>query len=124
AYAGALTLLTWQLPIPLALASGAVCAAAIAWPIGYLSTRRTGIYFAMLTLAFAQLLYTIAYKWRSLTGGSDGITGVPKSALWWNGPAIATPPASYLLVLTTVVLSLLACLPLVRSPFAKALASI
>src|SRR5262249_16378815 len=40
AYAGALALLTWQVPIPLALAGGALCAALIAWPIGYLSTRR------------------------------------------------------------------------------------
>ena len=124
AYAGALTLLTWQLPIPLALASGAVCAAAIAWPIGYLSTRRTGIYFAMLTLAFAQLLYTIAYKWRSLTGGSDGITGVPKSALWWAGPSLGTPRAYYFLVLVTVAVALLACWALVRSPFGRAVVAI
>src|SRR5207244_10290501 len=118
AYAGALTLLTWQVPIPLALASGALCAAALAWPIGYLSTRATGIYFAMLTLAFAQLLYTIAYKWRSLTGGSDGITGVPKSALWWGGPGLAQPPAFCFLVLVTFVAAFLICRGLVRSAFA------
>ena len=69
----------FAVPIPVALLAGALLAGAMALPIGYISTRATGIYFAMLTLAFAQLLYTIAYKWRDLTGGSDGIAGVPKT---------------------------------------------
>src|SRR5207245_5686331 len=47
AYAGALTLLTWQVPIPLPLASRPLCSAAIAWPIGYHSPRGTGFYLAM-----------------------------------------------------------------------------
>ena len=58
----------------------------------------------MLTLAFAQLLYTVAYKWRDLTGGSDGIAGVPKTALVWGGPSLASPRAFYFLVAACVVL--------------------
>src|SRR5262249_53534358 len=85
AYARALLLLNFAVPVPLAMAAGALLAAAVALPVGYLSTRATGIYFAMLTLAFAQLLYTVAFKWRDLTGGSDGIAGVPKTTLWWGG---------------------------------------
>ena len=45
---------------------------------GYLSLRHTKIYFAMLTLAFGQLIYAIALKWRSLTGGDEGIYGIPR----------------------------------------------
>ena len=45
---------------------------------GYLSLRHTRIYFAMLTLAFGQLLYAVALKWRSLTGGDEGIYGIPR----------------------------------------------
>jgi branched-chain amino acid transport system permease protein len=112
------------LPIPLALLGGAVLAGVVAVPVGYLSTRATGIYFAMLTLAFAQLLYTIAYKWRDLTGGSDGIAGVPKTALWWGGPSLARPAAYYYLVAVSLVLSLLICRGLVRSPFGRALQAI
>jgi branched-chain amino acid transport system permease protein len=124
AYASAILLLEWQVPIPVALCAGALAAALVAWPVGYLSTRATGIYFAMLTLAFAQLLYTVAYKWRSLTGGSDGIAGVPKTALWPDGPGVATPRAYYLLVLVTFVVAFLACRALVVSPFGRALVAI
>jgi branched-chain amino acid transport system permease protein len=101
-----------------------VLAAAVAAPVGWFCTRATGIYFAMLTLAFAQLLYTVAYKWRDLTGGSDGIAGVPKTALFWGGPSLAAPRPFYFLVATCVVLSLVACRALVRSPFGRALQAI
>jgi branched-chain amino acid transport system permease protein len=124
AYGSALVLLNFQQPIPVALLAGALLAGAVAAPVAYLSTRATGIYFAMLTLAFAQLLYTVAYKWRDLTGGSDGIAGVPKTTLFWDGPSLATPRAFYLLVAACVLLSLLACSALVRSPFGRALQAI
>ncbi len=124
AYASALVLLHLAQPVPVALLAGALLAGAVALPVGWFSTRATGIYFAMLTLAFAQLLYTVAYKWRDVTGGSDGIAGVPKTELFWGGPSLASPRAFYLLVAACVVLSLLACRALVRSPFGRALQAI
>jgi branched-chain amino acid transport system permease protein len=124
AYGSALVLIHFEQPIPVALLAGAVLAAAVAAPVGWFCTRATGIYFAMLTLAFAQLLYTVAYKWRDLTGGSDGIAGVPKTALFWGGPSLAAPRPFYFLVATCVVLSLVACRALVRSPFGRALQAI
>ena len=124
AYGSALVLLNFGQPVPVALLAGALLAGVVAAPVAYLSTRATGIYFAMLTLAFAQLLYTVAYKWRDLTGGSDGIAGVPKTTLFWGGPSLATPQAFYLLVAACVLLSLLACQALVRSPFGRALMAI
>ena len=69
AYASALVLLDFAQPVPVALLAGALLAGVVALPVGWFSTRATGIYFAMLTLAFAQLLYTVAYKWRDVTGG-------------------------------------------------------
>jgi branched-chain amino acid transport system permease protein len=124
AYASALLLLNFAVPVPVALVAGALLAGAVALPVGYLSTRATGIYFAMLTLAFAQLLYTIAFKWRDLTGGSDGIAGVPKTDLWWGGPSLTSPAAYYYLVAGTLVLSMLVCRAVVRSPFGRALMAI
>jgi branched-chain amino acid transport system permease protein len=124
AYGSALLLIHWSPPVPVALLAGAVLAALIAAPVGWFSTRATGIYFAMLTLAFAQLLYTVAYKWRDLTGGSDGIAGVPKTSLFWGGPSLASPRAYYFLVAVCVVLSLVVCRGLVRSPFGRALQAI
>ena len=124
AYASALLLLHYQVPVPVALLAGVALAALLAWPVGYLSTRATGIYFGMLTLAFAQFLYTVAFKWRSLTGGSDGVAGVPKTTLWWGGPAVTSPATLYLLTLATFVLAFVACVGLVRSPFGRALQAI
>jgi branched-chain amino acid transport system permease protein len=124
AYGSALSLLGFGVPIPVALLAGALLAGVVAVPVGWFSTRATGIYFAMLTLAFAQLLYTVAYKWRDLTGGSDGIAGVPKTALFWHGPSLASPRAFYFVVAAAVVLSLAACRGLVASPFGRALQAI
>ena len=124
AYGSALVLIHFEPPIPVALLAGALLAGVVAAPVGWFSTRATGIYFAMLTLAFAQLLYTVAYKWRDLTGGSDGIAGVPRTTLFWGGPSLAERRTFYYLVAVIVVLSLLACRALVRSPFGRALQAI
>ena len=124
AYGSALVLMHFQQPVPVALLAGALLAGVIALPVGWFSTRATGIYFAMLTLAFAQFLYTVAYKWRDLTGGSDGIAGVPKTALFWGGPSLASPHAFYFVVAVAVVISLVACRAVVRSPFGRALGAI
>ena len=124
AYASALVLLHFAQPVPVALLAGALLAGAVAVPVGWFSTRATGIYFAMLTLAFAQFLYTVAYKWRDLTGGSDGIAGVPKTALFWGGPSLTSPHAFYFVVATCLVVSLFVCHAVVRSPFGRALQAI
>jgi len=117
AYASALVLLEFAQPVPVALLAGMLLAGVVVLPVGWLSTRSTGVYFAMLTLAFAQFLYTVAYKWRSLTGGSDGIAGVPKTELFWGGPSLASSHAFYFLAVVCVVLSLALCRAIVRSPF-------
>ncbi len=124
AYGSALVLIHFEQPVPVALLAGALLAGVIAVPVGWFSTRATGIYFAMLTLAFAQLLYTVAYKWRDLTGGSDGIAGVPKTTLFWNGPSLASPRAFYSVVAVVLVLSITICWALMRSPFGRALQAI
>lgn len=67
--------------LALAVATGAALAAAI----GAMSIRRTGIYFMMLTFAFNQMIYYLAYSWRSVTGGEDGLGGIGRPALWLPG---------------------------------------
>jgi len=66
--------------LPLLLV-GALASAAVAVPIGALSLRTTGIYFLMLTLAFAQMLWGLAVNWTSLTRGTDGLIGIPRPTL-------------------------------------------
>jgi branched-chain amino acid transport system permease protein len=61
-----------------ALLAGAAVAALGALVIGAICVRTAGVYFLMLTLAFAQMVYAAAFKWTWLTGGSNGLSGVPK----------------------------------------------
>ena len=79
AYTASLLLLWTQVSLPVAVLGGALLTALLALPMGWLCTRTTGVSFAMLTLAFAQLLYAVAYKWQSVTGGSDGLAGVGRT---------------------------------------------
>ncbi len=79
AYATGLVAIHTGVPFPLAVLAGMVVAMAIAVPVGWLSVRRTGIYFAMVTLAFAQMIYFFANQWRDVTGGENGLQGIPRN---------------------------------------------
>ena len=63
--------------IPLAM----VITAIASWIIGYVCVRRSGLYFIMITFAFNQMFYFVAYSWTSMTGGEDGLPGVKRPAL-------------------------------------------
>lgn len=98
----------------------------LAFIIGLCTIHRTEIYFAMLTLAFAQLFYTIIYKWTALTGGPDGFTGVPYPTLsffHW-GVDIKSPAISYYFMLVIVGLSYFVIRKIMNSPFGQVLTAI
>jgi len=119
AYGTGLTLIHLSLAAPLAILIGIIISLLIAFPIGYLSIRRRGIYFAMVTLAFAQMLYFIAFKWRSLTGGDDGLHGVPRPPL---GPIdLRSELVLYYFILFFFILSILLGIRIIHSPFGKTL---
>ncbi|RMF86645.1 MAG: branched-chain amino acid ABC transporter permease [Nitrospinota bacterium] len=60
---------------------GILAAGLVSLVLGYLCVRHTRIYFAMLTLAFGMMIHSIIWKWRSVTGGDDGLVGVPRAPL-------------------------------------------
>jgi branched-chain amino acid transport system permease protein len=76
AYATGLLLVKTAVPLPVALAVSMVTAGLFALVIGYFCVRLTGIYFAILTMAFGQMLYYIIFQWYSFTGGDDGLQGI------------------------------------------------
>ena len=78
AYASGWLLLHTQLPMLLAVPLAALLAGIVAIGVAWVCTQATGVSFSMLTLAFAQLLYAVAFKWTSVTGGSDGLAGIPR----------------------------------------------
>lgn len=126
AYATGLILLRVSQNIWLGLLGGVFMGAATALILGYLSIKRRGIYFAMLTLAFAQLLYFIAFQWAGLTGGDNGLRNIPALPLSLFGWSIDihSPLRFYFFVLLFVMLSLLALNRILESPFGHVLKAV
>jgi branched-chain amino acid transport system permease protein len=119
AYSGGLLLVKFKMPVELCMVSGPVFAGLAALFFGYFAVRLTSLYFSMLTLAFAQIIYTLILKLRWLTDGDMGIQGVDPGAFFEEGPF-----RYYYFTLTVVVLSCGALFRLIKSPFGLALKSI
>jgi branched-chain amino acid transport system permease protein len=96
------------------LAAGIGLAAAAAAIIGYCCVRLGGVSFIMLTLAFSQLLFAVALKWRAVTGGSDGTGGLGRpSVLGWS---LTDPASFYYLILAFFVVSYIVLQRLIAAP--------
>ncbi len=115
-YAAGLLALHTPVPFPVAVLFGALVAGVIAVPVGYLAVKRTGIYFAMVTLAFAQLVYFVGNQWRGLTGGENGLQGIPR--------AIADPFFFYYAALPLILAGIAVAWRIVHSPFGRVLVAI
>lgn len=120
-YAAALLARAFQLPFPIAALAGTAAAALLALPIGFLSIRRRGIYFAMVTLAFAQLVFYLVNEWRSLTGGENGVQGVPRLL---PGFSVGRSLDFYYAALPLVLVGFFVAYRVVHSPFGHVLAAI
>ena len=83
AYTCAILMKTHGVPFALALSPAAANAAAWALLFGAFCVRSTKIYFSMLTLAFAQIVWAVCFKWNSVTGGEQGFNNVPYPT--WTG---------------------------------------
>lgn len=123
AYAAAIAsqrLATSELAVTLAAAI--LVAAALALVIGLLSVRASGIFFLMLTLAFAQMVFAVAFQWTDVTGGSNGFAGIARPTIL--GLETSAPDALYRLVV--VVLGAVALLVwwISRSHYGRALVGI
>ncbi len=115
AYAAALLFLRLQVPMEAALLVAPLLAAAGAAFFGWFCVRLSGIYLAMLTLAFAQIAWSIAFQWDALTGGSNGLIGV------WPSPWLASKPAYYYLSLVLCACGVTVLWRLTSTPFGYAL---
>ena len=118
AYAPALLVKRAGAPVLLALPAAPVVAAAGALLFGYFIVRLSHTYFAMLSLAFGQIVFTVIFKWKALTGGDDGLLDV------WPPPLLKSPAAYYYFTLAVVGVSVLALRAIVDSPFGYALRSV
>ena len=122
AYSLGLILIKLQAPLFVGLLGGIFVSLVIALVVGFLSIRVKGIYFVMVTLAFCQMFYFIAFKWAGFTGGDNGLHGVPR-------PSVVTIHLDseirlYYFILILFVVCLLLALRVVHSPFGRALQSL
>ncbi len=94
--------------------------------IGVVCVRLSGWVFAMVTLAFGQVIYTIVYKWRDVTGGDDGLYGISASKLALPGKTIDLSSGSnhYYFVLLVVAAAVVLMRMVVRSPFGNTIQAI
>src|SRR5437899_8590231 len=107
AYASALLAKNLAVPFEVSMLCGALLAAVVGLAIGYPSLRLRGVYFAMVTVAFVEVIRLIAQLWVSLTRGMSGLRGIPKPSLL--GMTLTTRVSQYYLVvgLTLVILLVL-----------------
>ena len=115
AYAAALLVRSAGIPMELALVLAPLAAAAGALLYGWFCVRLSGVYLAMLTLAFAQITWAICYQWDGFTGGSNGLTGV------WPAEWLSDKRNYYYLTLALVVGGVLLLRRVLFSPFGYAL---
>jgi branched-chain amino acid transport system permease protein len=110
AYAAALAV-KQGVPMELALVGAPLVAMAGALVVGGFCVRLSGVYLAMLTLAFAQIAWSVAFQWDDVTGGSNGIVGV------WPAPWLASKAAYYWFALVLVGAGLVAIAWIAHTPF-------
>lgn len=121
AYTAGITAKRIGVAFPVAVLIGTVVAILLALPIGYLSIRRRGIYFAMVTLAFAQMIYYIINQWRSVTGGENGLQSIPRTI---PGVDLSSATTFYYCALPFALIGYLIAFRVVHSPFGHVLVAI
>lgn len=120
AYVAGMVAIETGVPFPVAALAGAVFAMLLALPIGLLSVKRSGIYFAMVTLAFAQMLYFVVNQWRDVTGGENGLQGVPRN--FFGIELVETEPFYfYYAALPLILAGMWFAWRVVHSPFGRVL---
>jgi branched-chain amino acid transport system permease protein len=110
-----------------AMALGVVVAAVAAIVIGWLIVRRRGVYFAMVTIAFGQVFYFIAFRWSEVTGGDDGLTGwrrVPLDFGFAKLDIAQNDKAFYYFVLAIFLVCVAAMARLIASPLGRSMIAI
>src|SRR5499427_2209820 len=115
AYAAGLLLKRAGWPMEAAIAAAPLSAAAGAVLFGWFCVRLSGVYLAMLTLAAAQITWSVAYQWDAVTGGSNGLVGV------WPAAWLASRPAFYLFALAVCTAGVVLLRRAIFSPFGLAL---
>jgi branched-chain amino acid transport system permease protein len=112
---------------PLALLLGMLLGGIAGALLGALIARRRGVYFAMVTIAFGQVFYFIAFRWNALTGGDDGLSGFKRQPLhlgFWTADILNNATLFYYFSLFVFALCVVAMGFILNSPFGHTLLAI
>jgi branched-chain amino acid transport system permease protein len=101
----------------LSIIAGVLVAGIIGLVVGFFCVRLRGIYFAVLTLAFGQLIFSVVFKWHKFTGGDDGIQGV------FPPDFLKSPTNYYYFLLIVFLLSAFVLWKIIHSPFGQTIIS-
>jgi branched-chain amino acid transport system permease protein len=112
----------WGMPTEIGIVIGTAAGAAIGYVMGSLAIRRQGIYFTMITLALAQMVYFIAMQMK-FTGGEDGLQGIPRGTLLGTFD-LKNDMTMYYFILVVTVAAFLLILRTIHSPFGQVLKAI
>jgi branched-chain amino acid transport system permease protein len=121
-YTMGLVLIRSELPLWAAMLIGVLTAGLAAVIIGLLIIRKAGIYFAMLTIAFGQMFFFVAMRWHSVTGGEDGLSNIPRKALF--GIDLSSPARFYYFTAAVCLLAAAVAWRLIHSHFGDVLRAI
>jgi branched-chain amino acid transport system permease protein len=121
-YLSAYAAKTWHVPPEVAILTGTATAAVLGIIAGGVAIRRQGIYFAMITLALAQMMYFFALR-APFTGGEDGIQSVPRGRLFGYFD-LSNEMTMYFFVLVVVLAAFLLIYRIINSPFGEVLKAI
>lgn len=122
AYVAGQAVKVWGLTPELGLLAGTATGALLGWVFGLLAIRRQGIYFAMITLALAQMVYFVALQ-APFTGGEDGLQGVPRGKLF-GVVDLGNELTMYYVTLAICVAGFLIVMRTIHSPFGQVLRGI
>jgi branched-chain amino acid transport system permease protein len=121
AYTTAILQVRHDVPTTVAAPAGLVAGTALGLLFG-LAVRTRGVYFILITIAFGYVVWGVAHRWSSFTGGDNGVTNVPFPSV--GGLSIDSHTEYYYVVLAVAILAALAYGRLIRSPFGLALRGI
>jgi branched-chain amino acid transport system permease protein len=118
AYTFALILTKTDLPVWVGFVAAPICASAVGLLIGWFCVRLNKLYFGMLQISLGSLIWAIVFRWYSLTGGDDGIHGIPIPSF------IGTISRSYYFILLVLAACAVLMFMIYRSPFGKTLQAV
>jgi branched-chain amino acid transport system permease protein len=127
AYGTAMAIKYWGVGSIPAIVLGVIVATIAAMIIGALIIKLRGVYFAMVTIAFGQVFYFIAFRWNAVTGGDDGLTGwrrLPINFGFAELDIVQNDRAFYYFALAIFALCVAAMAVLLNSPFGRSLIAI